>query len=85
MKKVADMIAEANEIIEVISAEDAVAMKDRDDVTFLDIRDIRELWRDGKIEGAQHAPRGMLEFWIDPESPYYKDKMFPEGNKFVFY
>ena len=51
---------------------------------FVDIRDPRELEREGKIPGAVHAPRGMLEFWIDPTSPYYKD-VFGSGKRFVFY
>jgi len=50
----------------------------------IDIRDIRELWRDGTIPGSIHAPRGMLEFWVDPESPYYKE-VFGSGKKFIFY
>lgn len=81
MKHVKDMVAEANEVVEVISAEDAVALHGRDDVTFIDIRDIRELWRSGKAEGAKHAPRGMLEFWADPESPYYKEDLFPKEGE----
>jgi rhodanese-related sulfurtransferase len=51
---------------------------------FVDLRDIRELEREGMIPGAFHCPRGMLEFWIDPESPYYKD-VFGSGKEFVFY
>lgn len=81
MKSVKEMVAEANKVVETISAEEAIALHGRDDVNFVDIRDIRELWRTGKIEGAQHAPRGMLEFWADPESPYYKPHLFPEGKK----
>ena len=53
-------------------------------VTFVDLRDVRELERDGMIPGAWHVPRGMLEFWIDPESPYAKER-FQSGDKFVFY
>ena len=51
---------------------------------FVDIRDIRELDRDGRIPGAFHAPRGMLEFWVDPESPYHKE-IFASGKKFLFF
>lgn len=50
----------------------------------VDLRDIRELTRDGKIPGAYHAPRGMLEFWIDPDSPYHKS-LFASGKRFIFY
>jgi len=55
-----------------------------DGVLFIDIRDIRELDREGRIPGAMHMPRGMLEFWVDPESPYYRD-VFASGKKFVFF
>ena len=59
-------------------------MSDAPDVQFVDLRDVRELQREGKIPGAFHAARGMLEFWVDPESPYYKD-VFGEDKTFVFY
>ena len=56
----------------------------RDDVVIVDIRDIRELERDGRIPGSVHAPRGMLEFWVDPDSPYHKP-IFAEPKRFVFH
>src|SRR5712691_3773662 len=71
-KTVKELLAEANAEVVTASVEDALKMKDDPNVVFVDIRDIRELDRDGRIPGAFHAPRGMLEFWIDPESPYYK-------------
>jgi len=64
--------------------EDAKALHGRDDVVLVDLRDPRELERDGKVPGAFHCPRGMLEFWIDPESPYAKP-VFQEDKKFVFF
>ena len=70
--------------IETLTPEAASALLGKDDVQFVDIRDVRELQREGKVPGAFHATRGMLEFWIDPESPYYKD-VFGSGKKFVFY
>ena len=79
-----ELVAEANREITTFTAEEAVAMQDRDDVVLVDIRDIRELERMGKVKGAFHAPRGMLEFWIDPESPYYKP-VFGEDKQFVFF
>ena len=85
MKKAADMVKEANEIIEVISAEDAIAMHGREDVTFIDIREMGELVKNGKIPGSQRVPRGMLEFWVDPESPAYKVEVFAPGNKYYLY
>jgi rhodanese-related sulfurtransferase len=83
-KTVKELLAEANAEVITASVEDALKMKDDPNVVFVDIRDIRELDRDGRIPGAFHAPRGMLEFWIDPESPYYKE-IFGSGKKFLFF
>jgi rhodanese-related sulfurtransferase len=83
-KTVKQLLDEANAEVETISAENALKLKDDPDVLLVDIRDIRELDRDGRIPGAFHAPRGMLEFWIDPESPYYKE-VFGSGKKFLFF
>ncbi|HJU29250.1 MAG TPA: rhodanese-like domain-containing protein [Candidatus Binataceae bacterium] len=85
MKKgVKELVAEANAEIETITAKDALNLKDDPSTVLVDLRDIRELNRDGRIPGAFHAPRGMLEFWVDPESPYYKE-IFGSGKKFVFF
>ena len=78
------MVDEAKARITTIKLEDAKARLGRDDVVFVDLRDVRELEREGLIPGAFHCPRGMLEFWMDPESPYYKD-VFGSGKEFVFY
>lgn len=83
-KTVKQMVAAANERIETLSVADAIALHGKKDVTFVDIRDVRELEREGQVPGAVHAPRGMLEFWVDPESPYHKE-LFASGNKFVFF
>lgn len=83
-RTVKQMLAEANAEIETVSAQDAVKLKDDPGVVFVDIRDVRELARDGRIPGALHAPRGMLEFWVDPESPYYKE-IFGSSKKFLFF
>lgn len=84
IKSSMEMVADAKREIEEIAAADAVKLAGRDDVVLIDIRDPRELERDGKIPGAFHMSRGMLEFWIDPESPYYKP-IFGEDKKFVFF
>jgi rhodanese-related sulfurtransferase len=78
------LLAEANAGIRTIAAGDAVAMAADPAVLFVDLRDPRELTREGKIPGAFHCPRGMLEFWIDPESPYAKPA-FQQDRTFVFY
>ncbi len=83
-KGIKELCAEADAEIETLTVEQAVALKDDPNVQLVDIRDVRELWRDGAIPGALHAPRGMLEFWVDPNSPYYKD-IFGSGKKFVFF
>jgi len=78
------LVAEANSKIETIPTEAAKALVGKGDVVLVDLRDPRELEREGKIPGAFHCPRGMLEFWIDPESPYHKP-VFAEDKKFVFF
>jgi len=84
-KGIKDLVAEANKVIETISAQDATGLHGRDDVVFVDLRDVRELWREGAVPGAYHAPRGMLEFWVDPESPYHKDVFAQEDKRFVLF
>ncbi len=83
-KTVAQMLAEANAEIETVSAADAIKLKDDPNILLVDIRDIRELDRDGRVPGALHAPRGMLEFWVDPATPYHRE-VFASGKKFVFF
>jgi len=83
-KSVSQMLAEANAEIETIAAADAIKLKDDPNILLVDIRDIRELDRDGRIAGALHAPRGMLEFWVDPETPYHRE-VFASGRKFLFF
>lgn len=78
------LVAEANSKIETIPTDAAKALVGKGDVVLVDLRDPRELEREGKIPGAFHCPRGMLEFWIDPESPYHKP-VFAEDKKFVFF
>jgi len=78
------MVEAARKEIEEISVTDAIKLLGQPDVLLVDIRDIRELQRDGRVPGAFHAPRGMLEFWIDPQSPYYKQE-FGQDKKYVFF
>ena len=78
------MVAEANAIIETIPVAEAMKELQRGEAAFIDIRDLPELERDGKIPGAVHASRGMLEFHADPESPYHKD-VFASGKKLLLY
>ncbi len=82
---VKDMVAAAEEQIETLTVAAALAEHGNADVVFIDLRDIRELWREGKIPGAVHIPRGMLEFWLDSESPYYRRDIFEQEKRFIFY
>jgi rhodanese-related sulfurtransferase len=83
-KGIKELCAEAEQEIETMTVDQVMAARDDENTVLVDIRDIRELWRDGTIPGAVHAPRGMLEFWVDPESPYHRD-LFASGKKFIFY
>ncbi len=78
------LVEAARREIREVSAAEAIELSRRDDVVIVDIRDPRELTREGKVPGALHAPRGMLEFWIDPESKYFKP-VFGEEKTFVFF
>ena len=78
------LLDEANAVVAAVTPAEAQALLGREDVLFVDLRDPRELARDGNIPGAFHCPRGMLEFWIDPESPYHKPQ-FAAGKRIVFY
>ncbi|MHB1398241.1 MAG: rhodanese-like domain-containing protein [Trichloromonadaceae bacterium] len=79
-----ELVARAEAEVETLSVAAALALLGQEDVVFVDLRDVRELQREGKIPGAWHVPRGLLEFWIDPESPYHKP-LFQEAKRFIFY
>ena len=81
----AQMVADARAHIEEIETGDLIAMLDDPNVVVVDIRDVRERQRSGYIPGSFHAPRGMIEFWVDPDSPYFKDIFAQEDKKFVFH
>ena len=78
------LMAEAEAEVSHVSAAEAINLMDSDDVVIVDIRDVREIQREGRIPGSVHAPRGMLEFWVDPESPYFKP-VFGEDKRFVIH
>ncbi|OED47060.1 rhodanese-like domain-containing protein [Leisingera sp. S232] len=83
-KGVKALLAEANSLVETMSVEDAKQKVLDENYVFIDLRDIRELQRSGMIPGAFSCPRGMLEFWIDPDSPYHKP-VFNQDKTYVFY
>ena len=84
-KSAAQMVADARARIEEIETSDLVGMVGDPDVVIVDIRDVRERQRSGFIPNSVHAPRGMVEFWVDPESPYFKEVFGEEGKKYVFH
>lgn len=81
---VRQMVEAATARITTVPLDQARRLLDDEGVQFVDIRDVRELEREGMIPGAFHAPRGMLEFWVDPDSPYYKP-LFGENRRFILY
>jgi len=84
LKSSADLVATARARIEEIETPDLISRLDDSDIIVVDIRDVRERQRSGFIPGSVHAPRGMVEFWVDPESPYFKE-VFGEDKSFVFH
>jgi rhodanese-related sulfurtransferase len=78
------MVADARGRIEEIEAAEAIALLGDPDVVIVDLRDVRERQREGYIPGSFHCPRGMADFWVDPQSPYYKD-IFGRDAKFIFH
>ena len=83
-KTAAQMVADARARIEEIETADGITMVDDPSVQIVDLRDPRERERTGFIPGSFHCPRGMLEFWVDPDSPYFKE-VFAQDKKFVFH
>lgn len=83
-KSVKQLVEEASAEIETATVEEALARHGEQDVVFVDLRDVRELQREGVIPGALHVPRGMIEFWVDPESPYHKE-VFASGKRFLLF
>ena len=79
------LVEEANEMIETLSASEVKKLAEKKEITLVDVRDIRELWREGTIENSIHIPRGMLEFWLDPNSTYYQENKIKDLKKMVFF
>ena len=78
------LVEEANKTIETLDPKEIKSLIEKDAITLIDVRDIRELWRDGTIENSKHIPRGMLEFWLDPNSSYYQENKIKESKKWFF-
>ena len=79
------LVEEAQKNIETLSPNEAKILYEKKEITLIDVRDIRELWKEGTIENSKHIPRGMLEFWLDPESTYYKANKIQNLKKMVLF
>jgi rhodanese-related sulfurtransferase len=84
-KTAAQLVEEARARIDEVEASDLIAAMDDPDTVIVDIRDVRELQKVGRIPGSVHAPRGMLEFWVDPDSPYYREVFGQDGKRYVLH
>ena len=79
------LVEEAKKQISTIQAKEAKDLYEKEEIKFIDIRDIRELWKEGTLKDSIHIPRGMLEFWLDPESAYYKERKIADIKKIVLF
>ena len=85
IKSSQDLVEEANKSIQTLDATTVKSMLDKNECVLIDVRDIRELWKEGTVKNAKHIPRGMLEFWLDPQSSYFKENKFDPNKKMVLY
>jgi len=85
IKSSKELVDEANELIKVMSPDEVKNAYDKGQVTLIDVRDIRELWKEGTIKDSIHIPRGMLEFWLDPQSSYYKERKIGDIKNIVLF
>ena len=79
------LVQEAQKSIETLSSDQVKVLLEKKEITLIDVRDIRELWKEGTIENSKHIPRGMLEFWLDPESSYYQSNKIKDIKKMVLF
>ena len=85
IKSSKDLVEEANKSIQTLDPTTVKSMLDKNECVLIDVRDIRELWKEGTVKNAKHIPRGMLEFWLDPQSSYFKENKFDPNKKMVLY
>ena len=85
IKSSKELVDEANELIKVMSPDEVKNAYDKGQVTLIDVRDIRELWKEGTIKDSIHIPRGMLEFWLDPQSSYFQEKKIGDIKNIVLF
>ena len=85
IKSSQDLVNEANLVIETLDPSKVKLMTENNECTLIDVRDIRELWKEGTVKNSKHIPRGMLEFWLDPQSSYYKENKFETKKKMILF
>jgi len=85
IKSSQDLVNEASKLIEVLDTIKVKSMVDNNECILIDVRDIRELWKEGTVKNSKHIPRGMLEFWLDPQSSYFKENKFDPNKKMVLF
>ena len=85
IKSSQDLVNEANQSIETLNTITVKSMVEKNECILIDVRDIRELWKEGAIKNSKHIPRGMLEFWLDPQSSYYKEHKFELSKKIILF
>jgi rhodanese-related sulfurtransferase len=85
IKSSQDLVNAANQVIETLDPAKVKLMTNNNECTLIDIRDIRELWKEGTVKKSKHIPRGMLEFWLDPQSSYYKESKFDTNKKMILF
>ena len=85
IKSSQQLVKEAQKNIETLKSDEIKRLLENNEITLIDVRDIRELWKEGTIENSKHIPRGMLEFWLDPESTYFQDNKIQNIKKMVLF
>jgi rhodanese-related sulfurtransferase len=85
IKSSQDLVNEANQSIETLDTTKVKSMVEKSECILIDVRDIRELWKEGTIKNSKHIPRGMLEFWLDPQSSYFKEHKFELNKKIILF
>ena len=85
IKSSQSLVEDALKSIKTLNSSEVKRLLEKDEITLIDVRDIREIWKEGTIENSKHIPRGMLEFWLDPESTYYQANKIKDVKKMVLF
>ena len=85
IKSSQSLVEDALKNIKTLKSDEVKKLADNNEITLIDVRDIREIWKEGTIENSKHIPRGMLEFWLDPESTYYQANKIKDIKKMVLF